>query len=108
LGRKQFNRLLVTRKDKLMTITPPAAREAMPRIRAFVPPLLLAAAGAVAIAVAPLANADSTAPACTFTGNASVCQTDGNAQVSALPQTVDYQPQYLFIGDDGPLFRHRG
>jgi len=91
-----------------MTITPPAAREAMPRIRACVPPLLLAAAGAVAIAVAPLANAASTAPACTFTGNASVCQTDGNAQVSALPQAVDYQPQYLFVGDGGLLFHHRG
>ena len=91
-----------------MTTTPPAAREAAPRIRAFVPPLLLAAAGAVAIAVAPLANADSTAPQCTFTGNASVCQTDGNAQVSALPQENDYQPQYVVIGDDGFGYRHRG
>jgi hypothetical protein len=100
--------LLVTRKDNLMTVTPPAAREAKPRIRAFVPPLLLAAAGAVAIAIAPSANADSTAPECTFTGNASVCQTDGNAQVSALPQENDYQQQYVIVGDDGYRFRHRG
>jgi hypothetical protein len=73
-----------------MIITPAATREAMPRIRAFVPPLLVAAAGAVAIAVAPLASADST------------------AQVSALPQENDYQPQYVFVGGDGFGFRHRG
>ena len=91
-----------------MTITSPAARAATPRIRAFLPPLLLAAAGAVAIAVAPLANAASTAPECSFTGNASICQTDGNAQVSALPPAVDYQAQYPFFGYDGLLFHHRG
>jgi hypothetical protein len=91
-----------------MITTPSAAREATPRTRAFVPALLLAAAGAVAIAVAPLANADSTAPECTFTGNASVCQTEGNAQVSALPQENDYQPQYVIVHDDGHMFGHRG
>jgi hypothetical protein len=78
------------------------------RIRMFVAPLLLAAAGAAAIAVAPLADAAPTAPACTFTGNSSLCETEGNAQVSALPPTVAYQPQYPIYGYDGLLFHHRG
>jgi len=90
-----------------MTITT-TARRATPRIRMFVPPLLLAAAGAAAIAIAPLAEAAPTAPACVFTGNASVCQTEGNAQVSALPPTVDYQAQYPFFGYGGLLFHHHG
>jgi len=78
------------------------------RIRTLVAPLLLAAGGAAAIAIAPLAQADSTPPPCSFTGNASVCQTEGNAQVSALPPTVDYQQQYPFNGEEGLLFHHRG
>jgi hypothetical protein len=108
LGRKQVHtELFVARKDKLTTIASPD-RAATPRIRAFVPPLLLAAASAVAIAVAPLANAAPTAPACTFSGDASICETDGNAQVSALPPSVDYQAQYPYLGYDGLLFHHRG
>ena len=86
--------------------TTSSARSATPRIRMFVAPLLLAAAGAAAIAVAPLA--DAAPPACSFTGNASICQTEGNAQVSALPPVVDYQPQYPFYGDGGLLFHHHG
>ena len=46
------------------------------RIRNFVAPLLIAAGGAAAIAIAPLAQAESTPTPCTFTGNASVCQTE--------------------------------
>jgi hypothetical protein len=78
------------------------------RIRNLVAPLLIAAGGAAAIAIAPLAQAESTPTPCTFTGSASVCQTEGNAQVSALPPAVDYQPQYPFYGDEGLLFHHRG
>jgi hypothetical protein len=78
------------------------------KIRTFVAPLLLAAGGAAAIAIAPLAQADATPPPCSFTGNASVCQTEGNAQVSALPPTIDYQAQYPFGGYGGLLFHHRG
>jgi hypothetical protein len=92
--RQVHTELLVTRKDEPM------------RIRTFVAPLLLAAGGAAAIAIAPLAQADATPPPCSFTGNASVCQTDGNAQVSALPPTIDYQAQYPFYGDGGLLFHH--
>ena len=88
--------------------TASTTRTTTPRIRMFVAPLLLAAAGAAAIAVAPLADAAPTAPVCSFTGNASVCQTEGNAQVSALPPTVAYQPQYPIYGYDGLLFHHRG
>lgn len=100
--------LFVTRKDKPMTITSPA-RTATPRIRMFVAPLLLAAAGATAIAFSPLAEAASTTPACFNSGNASVCQTEGNAQVTASTPSVDYQAQYPFFGyGDGLLFHHRG
>jgi hypothetical protein len=78
------------------------------KIRTFVAPLLLAAGGAAAITIAPLAQADATPPPCSFTGNASVCQTEGNAQVSALPPTIDYQAQYPFDEYGGLLFHHRG
>jgi hypothetical protein len=74
------------------------------KIRTFVPPLLIAGASAVAIAVAPLAEA---APTCTSTGLASVCESDGNAQISATPPSVDYQAQYPFFGDL-LLFHHGG
>jgi hypothetical protein len=95
LGRKHVHtELLAPRKDKPMSI------------RTFVAPLLLAAGGAAAIAIAPLAQADATPPPCSFTGNASVCQTEGNAQVSALPPAVAYQAQYPFYGN-GLLFHHR-
>lgn len=74
------------------------------KIRNLVPPLLIAGASAVAIAVAPLAEA---APTCTSTGLASVCESDGNAQISATPPPVDYQAQYPFFGDL-LLFHHDG
>lgn len=74
------------------------------KIRNLVPPLLIAGASAVAIAVAPLAEA---APTCTSTGLASVCESDGNAQISATPPSVDYQAQYPFFGDL-LLFHHGG
>jgi hypothetical protein len=72
-------------------------------IRNLVFPLLIAGASAVAIAVAPLAEA---APTCTSTGLASVCESDGNAQISATPPPVDYQAQYPFFG--GLLLFHHG
>ena len=90
-----------------MTIDSPT-RPATPRIRTFVAPLLMAAAGAIAIAVAPSAEAATTAPACINSGNASICQTEGNAQVTASPPRVDYQAQYPFFGYGGLLFHHRG
>jgi hypothetical protein len=74
------------------------------KIRSFLPPLLVAAASAVAIAVAPLAEA---APSCTSTGTASVCESEGNAQISATPPPIDYQAQYPFFGDV-LLFHHGG
>ena len=74
------------------------------RIRAFIPPLLVAGASAVAIGVAPLAEAAHT---CTSTGTASVCESDGNAQISATPPPVDYQAQYPFWGN-ALLFHHGG
>jgi hypothetical protein len=74
------------------------------RIRNFIAPLLVAGASAVAIAVAPLAEA---APTCTSSGLASVCESDGNAQVSATPPPVDYQAQYPFFGDV-LIFHHSG
>jgi hypothetical protein len=74
-------------------------------IRSFIPPLLVAGATAVAIAVAPLAEA---APTCTSSGSASLCQTEGNAQVVATPPPVDYQAQYPFFGGYGLLFHHGG
>lgn len=78
------------------------------KIRTLVAPLLLAAGGAAAITIAPLAQADATPPPCSFTGNATVCQTEGNAQVSAQQPSVDYQAQYPFGGYGGLLFHHRG
>jgi hypothetical protein len=72
------------------------------RIRKVIPPLLLT--GAIAIAVAPLAQA---APTCTSTGTASVCESAGNAQVSATPPPVDYQAQYPFFGNV-LIFHHGG
>jgi hypothetical protein len=77
---------------------------AIMRIRSLVAPLLVAGASAVAIAVAPLAEA---APTCTTSGLASLCQSDGNAQVSATPPDVDYQSQYPFFGDV-LVFHHGG
>lgn len=74
------------------------------RIRNFVPALLVAGASAVAIAVAPLADA---APTCTSSGAASLCQTEGNAQVVATPPPIDYQAQYPFYGNV-LIFHHGG
>ena len=74
------------------------------KIRSVVPVLLVAGASAVAIAVAPLAEA---APSCTSTGAASVCESEGNAQITATPPPVDYQAQYPFFGD-ALLFHHGG
>jgi hypothetical protein len=75
------------------------------RIRNFLAPLLVAGASALAITVAPLAEA---APTCTATGTASVCESAGNAQVSANPPPVDYQTQYPFFGGYGLLFHDDG
>jgi hypothetical protein len=79
------------------------------RIRNFVPALLVAGASAVAIAVAPLAEAAPipTGLECTSSGAASLCQTEGNAQVVATPPPVDYQAQYPFFGNI-LVFHHGG
>jgi hypothetical protein len=74
------------------------------RTRNFIAPLLVAGASAVAIAVAPLAEA---APVCTSSGAASLCQSEGNAQVVATPPPIDYQAQYPFFGDV-LIFHHGG
>lgn len=77
------------------------------RIRTFVAPMLVAGAGAAAIAFAPLAAA-ATGPSCVTSGNASVCQSEGNAQITATPPPVDYQPMYPFFADYGLLYHHGG
>jgi hypothetical protein len=74
------------------------------RIRNFIPALVVAGASAVAIVVAPLAEA---APVCTSSGSASLCQSKGNAQLTATPPPVDYQNQYPFFGNV-LLFHHGG
>ena len=78
------------------------------RIRTFIPPLLVAGASALAIAVAPLAEAAPTGPTCVSTATSSLCQTAGNAQFNATPPPVDYQAQYPFFGGYGLLFHHGG
>jgi hypothetical protein len=75
------------------------------RTRNFIAPLLVAGASALAITVAPLAEAAQT---CTATGTASVCESPGNSQVSATPPPVDYQAQYPFFGGYGLLFHNDG
>jgi hypothetical protein len=77
---------------------------AIMRVRNVIPPLLVAGVSAVAIAVAPLAEA---APTCTSSGSASLCQTEGNAQLTATPPPVNYQAQYPFFGNV-LLFHHGG
>jgi hypothetical protein len=74
------------------------------RIRNFIPALVVAGASAVAIAVAPLAEA---AQDCTSSGSASLCQSNGNAQLTATPPPVDYQNQYPFFGNV-LIFHHGG
>ena len=72
---------------------------------------LVAAAGALAIVVAPVAQAAAIGPTCTAEGqDATLCQSDGNAQISATPPAVDYQAQYPFfgIGGYGLDFHHGG
>jgi hypothetical protein len=77
------------------------------RIRNFVASLLLPAASAAAITVAPLAEAAPSGPTCTATGaNSTLCQTNGSAQVSAAPPPVNYQVQYPFFGPYGLIFHH--
>jgi hypothetical protein len=77
------------------------------RIRKFIPPLLLAGTTAVAIAVAPLADAAPSGPTCTSTGaNSTLCQSPGNAQVSATPPPVNYQAQHPFFGPYGLIISH--
>ena len=74
------------------------------RIRNFIPALVVAGASAVAVAVAPLAEA---AQDCTSSGSASLCQSNGNAQLTATPPPVDYQNQYPFFGNV-LIFHHGG
>lgn len=68
-------------------------------VKMLVPATLFAAAGALAIVVAPTAGAAPTGPVCASTSATStVCQSDGNAQLSATPPVVDYQAQDPFLG----------
>jgi hypothetical protein len=63
---------------------------------------LIAAAGALAIFVAPAAQAAAVTQNCTAEGqDATLCQSEGNAQISATPPAVDYQAQYPFFGIGG-------
>lgn len=66
-------------------------------------------AAALAITLAPAAQAAPNGPTCTSAGATStLCQTDGNAQFTATPPAVDYQAQYPFFGGYGLLFHHGG
>lgn len=76
------------------------------RIRALT--LLAAGAGALAVGMAPAAQAAPTGPTCTAQGNSTLCQSEGNAQVTANPPAVDYQAQYPFFGGYALLFHHGG
>jgi len=75
------------------------------KLRNFIAPLLVAGGSALAITVAPLAEAAQT---CTATETSSVCESAGNTQVSATPPPVDYQVQYPFFGGYGLLFHGGG
>jgi hypothetical protein len=72
-------------------------------------PYIPALVGAVAIAVAPIAEAAPSGPTCTAQGATStLCQTSGSAQLSATPPPVNYQAQYPFFGPYTLLFHHGG
>jgi hypothetical protein len=69
---------------------------------------LTAGAGALAIAVAPVAAAAPDGSTCSDSGTASVCQTDGNAQIVVTPPPIDYGVQDPFLYGGGLLFHHGG
>jgi hypothetical protein len=73
--------------------------------RRYLPPMLLAVAGALSIATAPSALAEQS---CTYVGaNSTVCQTPGNVQIVNTPPPVQYAPQYPFFGDNVLILHHR-
>jgi hypothetical protein len=73
--------------------------------RRYLPPMLLAVAGALSIATAPTALAEQS---CTYVGaNSTVCQTPGNVQIVNTPPPVQYAPQYPFFGDNVLILHHR-
>jgi hypothetical protein len=63
-------------------------------------PVLLGAAAAGSIALAPIALAETTQPpTCTTLSSSSTqCQTPGNVQLTATPPYVPYQQQYPYFG----------
>jgi hypothetical protein len=69
--------------------------------RRFLAPVLLAAAAAGSIALAPSALAANTGrpPNCTTLSSSSTqCQTPGNVQLTATPPDVPYTQQYPYFG----------
>lgn len=63
-------------------------------------PVLLGAAAAGSIALAPIALAETTQPptCTTLSGSSTQCQTPGNVQLTATPPYVPYQQQYPYFG----------
>jgi hypothetical protein len=71
----------------------------------YLTPVLAAAAGAIAIAAAPLASADTELPTCTdVAGSAAAgdatteCATPGNVQLNASPSVTE--PSFLYPWND--------
>lgn len=77
-------------------------------IRTRISTVLALGAGALAIAVAPAAQAAPSGPTCTSAVTSTLCQSEGNAQFTATPPAVDYQAQYPFFGEYGLIFHHGG
>ena len=74
--------------------------------RRYLPPMLLAAAAAASVAIAPAALAEQS---CTYpSANSSVCQTPGNVQIVNSPPSVDYAPQFPYFGGGLLIFYHGG
>ncbi|MBU8812597.1 hypothetical protein [Mycolicibacterium goodii] len=88
----------------------------MGKVNRYLAPLLAAGAGAVAVALAPVAAAEPTGtsvvPNCTSIGPGTECQSPGNVELNAsLPP--DFESQYpafgLFgLGPVGPGFEGHG
>lgn len=68
-----------------------------------------AVGAAMALTVAPLANAAPSGPTCSTTAYSTLCQSPGSAQLTATPPTVAYPWQGYYGGYGNPfLYGGRG
>jgi hypothetical protein len=73
--------------------------------KVFTPVFIAPAVAAVAIALAPLAAAETNAPACINTGSSTQCDTSGNAQIDVAPPIEATAPGApYFASTYGPFF----